>query len=313
MTITGYAVLTPAQQESILALTQRVASHDGACPLNEEATLAITGGAGSHMCAWDKDTLVAYAYVDQDGAGSSAQILVDPGHRRQTIATQLVARLGADTDLWAFGNLEPAQLFCAAQGFTPVRGLLVMERDMSTAGIPDDVAPTPGGDPAFGRTTNGDVRLTGWNDQDLDALVRLNARTFASHPEQGKLTRDDFLARMQSDWFDPEGLLLATNSQGQLIGFHWTKVDHDVGEVYVLGVDPDYEGMGVGRRLLDAGLAHMADLGVHTVKLWVEDDNLAAQSLYVKSGFSPIRSDIRYRRITGGPCEPNERHLPDLY
>jgi len=289
MDIIEYAAPSPIQQASIFALARRAESHDGVSPLNEDATLAITHGSGRHLLARDCDQLLGYAYASD--ADSAAQIVVDPVHRRRGTATQLIAHVACH-DLWAFGDGEPARAFCAARGYTPVRGLLVMElgstpeKEFGVAAA----ASRPKPDSAFRMTISAFVPL------DLEDLVRLNARAFADHPEQGRMTTEDFLERMESKWFDPEGLLIARDEHGQMIGFHWTKAENGIGEVYVLGVDPDHAGAGVGSRLLQAGLAYLRSRNVDTIRLWVDDDNHNAQSLYKKSGFSPIRHDIRYRR-----------------
>jgi len=267
--------LTTEDRASILALARRAESADGVFPLNEDATLALEHGTGRHLLAWEDDLLVGYAYQD-----SAWQLLVDPEHRRHKVATRLLAQMGPDPELWAFGNLPCAQGFCAAHHFRPVRGLLVMETQ-------DCARPAPLPPP----------QISGFVASDLADLQRLNARIFAHHPEQGGLTTDDFLARMNSEWFDPEGLLIVRDEHGAMIGFHWTKVADGIGEVYVIGVDPDHTGTGLGRRLLDAGLHHMGLQGVRTVRLWVEDNNNIARSLYKESGFSPIRHDIRYRML----------------
>ena len=341
-----YGTLTPDQQANILSLAHAAEKYDGVSPLNEEATLAISHGTGRHLLAQDASELLGYAYAD-DG-DSVAQIVVDPPHRRHGLATHLVAHL-AHPDLWAFGNGEPAQCFCASQGYAPVRGILVMERQLPVilpeAGSPfDSTLAAPGGgvfgashlnpclgldrmsklllrstcvgvgshrgrpplhegDPDCVRMTSTD-RITTFVPSDLDNLVHLNARSFADHPEQGQMTRNDFTARMESDWFDPEGLLIARDEHDTMIGFHWTKVENGVGEVYVLGVDPDHAGVGVGTQLLNAGLTYLASRHVTTVRLWVDDDNHIAQSLYMESGFSPIRHDIRYRSV-----DEEERHI----
>ena len=63
---------------------------------------------------------------------------------------------------------------------------------------------------------------------------------------------------MAEPWFDPEGLLIAEEADGTVLGFHWTK-RHDAhqGEVYVVGIDPAAQGRGLGRLLTLAGLHHL--------------------------------------------------------
>ena len=132
----------------------------------------------------------------------------------------------------------------------------------------------------------------------------VNAAAFADHPEQGSLTRADLEDRMAEDWFDPDGLLLAAReADGRLLGFHWTKVEPDVGadgprvgEVYAVGVSPDAQGLGLGRALTLAGLHRMAEQGVDVVDLYVDADNTAAVALYASLGFELFAADAQYRR-----------------
>ncbi len=79
-----------------------------------------------------------------------------------------------------------------------------------------------------------------------------------------------------------------------MLGFHWTKVhgarsfdpvdtvddhghDHDpIGEVYVLGVDPAAQGLGLGAALTLAGLRYLRGRGLDQVMLYVEETNRPA-------------------------------------
>ncbi|OBJ61684.1 ribosomal protein S18-alanine N-acetyltransferase [Mycobacterium sp. 1423905.2] len=67
-------------------------------------------------------------------------------------------------------------------------------------------------------------------------------------------------------------------------------------EVHTIGVDPQYQGRGIGRLLLDE-LLNVADGGV--VFLEVRTDNDAAIALYRSVGFEQIGVRRRYYRVSG--------------
>ena len=69
-----------------------------------------------------------------------------------------------------------------------------------------------------------------------------------------------------------------------------------VGEVYVLGVHPDAEGIGLGRSLLEAGLAHLHALGLPTVKLYVESSSSRVVAMYQAATFEVIHTDASYAK-----------------
>jgi mycothiol synthase len=90
---------------------------------------------------------------------------------------------------------------------------------------------------------------------------------------------------------------------GVLLGSHWTKVHpagdagpDPVGEIYVLGVDPDAQGIRLGGALTDLGLAYLRGRGLDEVLLYVEEDNTAAVRLYEGRGFRRFAVDVSWRR-----------------
>lgn len=111
---------------------------------------------------------------------------------------------------------------------------------------------------------------------------------------------DQLEAKMAEPWFEPDGLRVADdpNVEGRLLGFCWTKVHKPVapeqpelGEVYVIGVDPDHHGKGFGVPMTAAGLAWLAGQGLETGMLYVEADNQPALATYFKLGFNVHRTD----------------------
>jgi len=276
--------LSPSERDDVVRLATAVEAADGVYPLNEQATLGLAETGLTHLVYRESGRLTGYAVLVPD---SSAQLMVAPGARRRGVGTGLLdelRRLNPAAEVWSFADLAPAHSFAAAYGFHAVRELLVMElpllarRRRIGANTPD-----------------ADIRQ--FSPADLPELVRLNARAFHGHPEQGALSTRDFETRMTSSWFDPAGLLIAWNRQGAMVGFHWTKAEGPVGEVYVLGVDPSQAGHGWGRLLLEAGLDHLAARGAESVVLWVDGDNRPARTLYEASGFSVVRRDLRYRKV----------------
>jgi mycothiol synthase len=135
------------------------------------------------------------------------------------------------------------------------------------------------------------------------ALLAVNNAAFAGHPENGDWDAAELAERTSRDWFDPAGLLLAWRGE-ELLGFHWTKWhSHDsdetpahepVGEVYVLGVAPAAQGLGLGRVLLTAGLRHLHDRGCRLAMLYVDRANPSAVGLYESEGFETEYREVCY-------------------
>ena len=227
-------------------------------------------------------------------AGPGIELAVHPEHRNHGIGTAILdAALTvcppppSPVRLWAHGEDAAAALLARARGFTTERRLWQMRRSLLDP-LPDLELPTD----VLVRTFDGE--------RDFDALLALNAAAFTELPDQGGLTADDLRRRMAQDWFDPDGLLLAVDTapdaDRSLLGFHWTKVHGQLGEVYVVGVHPDARGRGVGRALTIAGLAHLRDRDLPVAGLYVDGTNARAIELYLSLGFTHWDSDTLFRR-----------------
>jgi ribosomal-protein-alanine N-acetyltransferase len=78
-------------------------------------------------------------------------------------------------------------------------------------------------------------------------------------------------------------------------------------EIHTIGVDPAYQGRGVGRRMLDELLKIAADSVVH---LEVRTDNATAVALYRSVGFTEVGLRKRYYRISGADAYTMRREAP---
>lgn len=261
-------------------LGDRAAEVDGVAPFNEASLLALGNGDPARVLvlrSGDPGGLVGAAYAAGD---APVEIVVDPQHRGAGIGRSIVNELLADdeTRFWAHGDLPGARALAAATGLVAERTLLSLRLQLDDA----PVESVPDG-----------ITLRTYVDDDLAAIVEVNARAFASHPEQGSMDRADFERRAASAWFDPAGLFVAEKA-GRVVGFHWTKVEGDIGEVYVVGIDPDAQGGGLGRALTARGLRHLHESGLRIVDLYVEGDNTPALAVYEGLGFKPHTKDVLY-------------------
>jgi mycothiol synthase len=296
--------LSEAEIEAVVAMVDRATEHDGMRPLSEHVWLHLKEGGdphGRHIVGRRADgTVVAYAHLDITDPvdGPSAELAVDPDERRLGLGRELVQRLIAESPdgrlrLWAHGEQAGAAELATGMGFTLARALWQMRRSL--------YAPLPKAEFPPGV----DVRpfRVGVDD---DAWLALNARAFVALPDQGGWTHDDLDRRLREPWFSPEGFLMAWVGS-ELVGFHWTKVhgrlgadrqhDHQpIGEVYVVGVDPDRRGSGLGRALTLAGLHHLRSLDLSQAMLYVDGTNTAAIRLYESLGFVHWDTDVLFRR-----------------
>jgi len=126
------------------------------------------------------------------------------------------------------------------------------------------------------------------------------------------MTRVDLDRRIAQSWFDATGFILIEDIRGLapvLAASHWTKVvppqgpqaSPTEGEVYVVAVDPAYQGMGLGQTVTVLGLRHLVERGVAEAFLYVEGDNTRAVSIYSELGFTRSAVDVMYSRVVHPP------------
>jgi mycothiol synthase len=132
---------------------------------------------------------------------------------------------------------------------------------------------------------------------DEAAWLATNNRAFASHPEQGHWDMATLLEREKEPWFNADGLLML-EVDGRVAGSCWTRIHNDtdppVGEIFVIGVDPDFHGRGWGRALTRAGLDWLARAGLSVGMLYVDTANVAAVTMYRSIGFVQDHIDRAY-------------------
>lgn len=293
---------TPVPGHLLAEVRALVADHharrgvDGLSEGRLRALAAAARGAGVDLVAvaarrTGDGELVGWAQVDDDAGGRTPTleivVLEDDPALVDRLADRAITRAGSDDLRWwvsPAGAADDAR--AEARGF-------VVERDLLQLRCPLPLAPRPGHD-------DGSVATRAFRvGSDEEAWLVQNNRAFADHPEQGHWDLATLLEREREPWFDAEGFRVL-EVDGRIAASCWTKIHRDLdpplGEVYVIGVDPDFHGRGWGRALTADGFAWLAAAGVTQGMLYVDAANTAAVTLYRSMGLTTHHVDRAYRR-----------------
>ena len=129
---------------------------------------------------------------------------------------------------------------------------------------------------------------------DVDAVVRIDGKVFkAPRPEYYRLK---FEKLVQSKDYLPTSLV-AEEEDGTVVGFV-------MGELYIgeygisqekatldtIGVDPDYQYKGIGRRLINEFMDHLRTLGVQKINTLVDWNDSKLTHFFSANHFSPSKT-----------------------
>ena len=137
---------------------------------------------------------------------------------------------------------------------------------------------------------------------DADAMARVVVDTwFAAHRGQvDETVYADRLANWGHDesaagWrrtladIDDEDLILLATLDDEVVGVGAShRLDSELAEIYVLYVNVDCQGKGIGRRLADELMAHYARRGIATIHIAVLETNRPARGFYERIGGSEV-------------------------
>lgn len=280
--------MSPDDITNVNELLDAAARADGRRPLSDHLYLDLVNGGVDGFAGFvarepGHDHPVAYAQISRGNDVYAFELVLHPHHRYEmaTIGPELIEAAldvigsegGGTVNWWVFEPTSAHRSLAADAGMHEGRRLHQMRRPLPT-GLPVTIetrAFVPGADDA--------------------AWLAVNNRAFADHSEQGGWTIETFCQRQQEDWFDPAGFRVHERD-GRMAGFCWTKVHpaegpdgERQGEIYVIAVDPDFHGLGLGKQLTLAGLEHLAAEGITSGMLYVDADNSTAVGMYEHLGF----------------------------
>ncbi len=289
-------VPAPALATRLGPLLDDAAGADGRPALSDHLMLDLTSHDGDAVgvLAVRDARPIAYAQASRANEGFTSEVVVHPDARADpellddivAALTAAVAAAGGGQLDWWIHRPSPATADAAERhGFRTVRSLHRM------------AAPLPVERHAEVET-RAFVAAT-----DEEPWLAVNNRAFAEHGEQGGWTLATLRQREAEEWFDPAGFRVHERD-GRMAAFCWTKVHGSdpefdgaaVGEIYVIAVDPDFHGLGLGSQLTLAGLDHLSAQGLQHAILYVDAANEVAVSMYERLGFAIASTSIAVRR-----------------
>ena len=94
---------------------------------------------------------------------------------------------------------------------------------------------------------------------------------------------------------NPRGVFVA-EVDGACAGYVTTRIDPatKIGVVPNLAVDPAFQKHGLGRRLIDAAVAHAKREGMLYLKIETLDQNAVGQRFYPAYGFTEVARQVHY-------------------
>jgi mycothiol synthase len=223
--------------------------------------------------------------------------LVHPKHPRRRIAAKLVDQaifrtreLGIGTihvNIWQ--NSRMAKQLLTRMGFTSIRRYLELRLDLSKRPLPEIEKKAT----QYGSLQTGEE----------ERLTQLQNRSFTGAWGYNANTVEVIVYRIGLPNCSPEDIVIAFDSD-KPIGYCWTRINlqdnktpsEGTGRIYMLGVDSDYRGRGLGRQLLLAGLSYLKSKGLRVIELTVDRENKVACTLYKSVGFKLWASSLWYEK-----------------
>lgn len=136
-----------------------------------------------------------------------------------------------------------------------------------------------------------------------DKLAQIQNRAFAGTWGYNPNTVEEITYQTNQKTRSLEDVVLTCDGD-KVSGYCWTgiaceggAVSERKGRIFMLGVDPDYRGKEIGKRVLLAGLTRLKSKSVQVAELTVDSENKTACALYKSIGFRVWTSSFWYERV----------------
>ena len=232
------------------------------------------------LLAWQGETLVGYVGLTRE-LEIGRLILegtVHPHHRNQGIGRSLLNRIKSHaSDLGSpLVHAPVLQRVKESGGFLKRRHFVVVHTQLRMHLEPQLTISPIKLSPLF--------RIRSFLPKDELLLTRIQNVYFAGSWGFKSNTVEETHYRLAMGDLGSEGVCLAVHTT-EAVGYCWTRLWDYQGEIYMMGIDPKYQGQGLGRALLLQAIGALMKKGAGRMELTVDTVNKTAVALYRGVGF----------------------------
>ncbi|MFC1861657.1 GNAT family N-acetyltransferase [Chloroflexota bacterium] len=270
------------------------------------STRVLTEDMGSPNYSAEQDLFIAetdntiVGYVNVTAEVKIGRVILNcqihPAHRGKALSTRLMERamhrargLGAKV---AHVNVQEdntmARIVLSKLGFEFVRRFLQLRLDISEV--------------CCHHSNRTHLTYRHLQHDEKDKLAKAQNYFFADTWGYNPNTSEDISHVINVTGCSLEDIIITWDGD-RIIGYCWTRKIHNVtsdekrGQIYMLGVDPEYCGQGTGKAILFAGMSHLKSKGLQVAELTVDSENEAACALYFSAGFKVEKESLWYEKV----------------
>ena len=213
---------------------------------------------------------------------ATAQALIEASvARAQLLAVSVV-------DIQVESNNEPIQMLLRDFGFQPVRRYATMRWQ---------------GDTLAETTLPDGFTLRSFRaDRDIQTLTDIQNAAFGDSWGFSPNTVEQIEVRVADKSTTPEGIIFVTRDD-DVAAYNWTirpaGPGGKLGRIAMTGVHPDYQGRGLSRPTVLAGMEWLRSQGVEIIELEMDSSNLSATRVYESLEFERVSDTVWYELKVG--------------
>jgi ribosomal protein S18 acetylase RimI-like enzyme len=152
------------------------------------------------------------------------------------------------------------------------------------------------------------VKIRPYEESDRETLHEITSASFRDasihgilEGKFGKLRGTTWADRKARDIdqdiaMEPEGVLVAEDDNGDVVGYITTTTDEEsgIGRIPNLAVAPNTQGQGIGKKLINAAIDRFEELGMELIKIETLATNEVGRALYPRFGFEDFIHQVHF-------------------